>query len=99
VKKMKFERKRYIAFINFGNLSSGQNFFLLRQKFLQLFGSLSLEEASLAMVVEKRNIFAVRVNLKFEKQLLFASCYLPLFSIFTTSSVKKAKEKIDYFGK
>jgi hypothetical protein len=51
------------------------------------------------MVVKKQNIFVVRVNLNFEKQLLFASCYLPLFSIFTTSSVKKAKEKIDYFGK
>jgi RNase P/RNase MRP subunit POP5 len=96
---MKFERKRYIAFINFGNLNSEQNFFLLRQKFSELFGSLSLEEASLAMVFKKQNIFLVRVNLRFEKQLLFASCYLPLFSIFTTSSVKKAKEKIDHFEK
>lgn len=91
---MKFERKRYIGFITFGNLGVEQNFFLLREKFCELFGRLSCEEASLFLVLKKQKIFVIRVNQKFEKQVLFSSCYLPLFSIFTTSSVKKAKQKI-----
>ncbi|MGB9703483.1 MAG: hypothetical protein ACPLXS_02090 [Candidatus Micrarchaeales archaeon] len=91
---MKLNRFRYIGFFVMGKLESGQNFLLLREKFCELFGKVSLEESNIQLILQKQKFFVIKVNQVYEEKILIASCFLPLLSLFTTSSVKKSKEKI-----
>jgi hypothetical protein len=77
-----------------GKLESTQNFLLLREKFTELFGKISLEESNIQLVLQQQKLFVIKINQAYEEKILIASCFLPLLSLFTTSSVKKSKEKI-----
>lgn len=94
---MKLERTRYICFAAFGGDPRSDLFSGLVRIFRNMFGDIALGDAKIRKVLEEDGIFVVKVNEKYAKALLFSSCFADLTSIFTTGTIKKAKEKIEKF--